>query len=124
QRVERGPQGVEVGAQRADLVLQPRDARVGGGRGGGRRRRRRRRRRGGGVVEVGGDGIARRRRCRRRDAGLCLVVAEQVGVALLFLPRPARQTLGQLAADQPLERVEHRRQVGERVQALAALLEL
>ena len=52
------------------------------------------------------------------------VVVEQMPVALLLLPRPALQAHRQLAVDQPLERVDDRRQVGERVQALGALLEL
>ena len=60
----------------------------------------------------------------RRLGRLARRVVEQMRVALLLLPRPARQAHRQLAVDQALQGGDDRREVAQRVQALGALLEL
>ena len=52
------------------------------------------------------------------------VLLHQMRVARFLLPGPALEPAAELALGEPLERVLDRRQVGERVQALGALLQL
>src|SRR5262249_30605154 len=65
-----------------------------------------------------------RERRQRRAVGGPLIFAQQLCVALLLLPGAALQPRHQPALDQRAERGVHLGQVGEGVNALAALLQL